>query len=54
MDYIFEVMVDEPIIIDRGTVIKVIKVQAENRVNLGIVGPLEVWREEVPVESVIL
>lgn len=51
MDYVFDVMVDEPIIIDGTTVIRVTRIQAESQVKFGIAGPLEVWREEIPVEE---
>lgn len=48
MDYEFEVMVEEPIIIDGETVIQIKKIQSNGVVKIGIVGQLEVWREEVP------
>ncbi len=51
MDYVFDVLVDEPIIIDGETTIRVLKIQAESQVKFGIAGPLEVWREEIPVEE---
>jgi sRNA-binding carbon storage regulator CsrA len=48
MDYEFEVIIDECIVIGGETIVQVTQIFGETKAKIGIVGPHEVWRSEVP------